>query len=246
MINLLIVDDEMLIRAKLKKYIKELGFEIKNIYEAGNGAIALDIIKQTQIDIAIVDIQMPKMTGIEFIKNLREKNYKTKIIFLTGFEKFEYAKEAITYKASAYLLKPVKKNELYSVIKNLLLENMSVDIVEEEVEKTTSDNLLINNVLEYLNEHYTSSELTLNIIAENFYINSSYLSSTFKKEINKSITEYILEKRITLAKTLLQDKDIKIADIPDKIGYKDYYYFSKTFKKHVGISPLKYKQLNNN
>ena len=68
------------------------------------------------------------------------------------------------------------------------------------------------------------------------------MSSTFKKIIGESLVEYITKKRITEAKSLLKNDDIKLSEVAEKVGYKDYYYFSKLFKKHVGVSPLKYKQ----
>lgn len=118
--NILLVDDEYLIRAKLLKYLKDSTFKFNNIYEASDGLEALEIIRTNSIDIAIIDIHMPKITGIELLQTLRSELYKTNIIFLSGFEKFEYARQAIKYNTVEYLLKPVKKSDLYNAIEKCI------------------------------------------------------------------------------------------------------------------------------
>ena len=87
--NILLVDDEYLIRAKILKYLKDSTFSFNNIFQASDGFEALELIRNNSIDIAIIDIQMPKLTGIELLQNLRAESYQTNVIFLTCFEKFE-------------------------------------------------------------------------------------------------------------------------------------------------------------
>ena len=65
--------------------------------------------------------------------------------------------------------------------------------------------------------------------------------TTAKKITGESLVEYTTKKRISEAKSLLKNDDIKLSEVAEKVGYKDYYYFSKLFKKYVGVSPLKYK-----
>lgn len=495
--NILLVDDEYLIRAKLFKYLKAGPFAFNNIFEASNGLEAMEIIRNNSIDIAIIDIQMPKLTGIELLQNLRSESYQTNVIFLTGFEKFEYARQAIKYNIVEYLLKPVKKSDLYNAIEkcislieksdqNLVALNeldekskyqyivdslyndldinnspfnikndnfifVSVELskksyindlysflnynfksydiiyglskrnkiiiinsiysdsmrelfnslVEKKIlyycyfnknckdikkikdsffecitlfpskifynefsiftfkdikyktyslsknlkldfellARSDSKNSLINKFEFYLNEinaikdvhalkllinyflssieevflegngeylslinldhltnnllytskdiasikmycctyyerltkeqskvkntknsissktilkvknyidqNYYSDDINLDFLSSHFYINSCHLSSTFKKITGESLVEYITKRRINEAKSLLKNDDIKLAEVAEKVGYKDYYYFSKLFKKHVGISPLKYKQTSN-
>lgn len=108
--------------------------------------------------------------------------------------------------------------------------------------KNSISSKTIIKVKEYIDQNYYSDNINLDYLSSHFYINSCHLSSTFKKIIGESLVEYITKKRITEAKSLLKNDDIKLSEVAEKVGYKDYYYFSKLFKKHVGVSPLKYKQ----
>jgi len=112
MYSLMLVDDECDVRKAILETINwnELGFEV--VGEAENGREALDVAQRLNPDVIITDIKMPFMDGIEFVKELREENPITKIIFLTGFNDFEYAKSAIKYNVMEYLLKPISADNL--------------------------------------------------------------------------------------------------------------------------------------
>lgn len=86
-----------------------------------------------------------------------------------------------------------------------------------------------------------SSNPTLASLAKAHNINASYLSSLFKKETGKNITEYINLKRISTAKRLLKTTNLQIQTIAQYCGILDIRYFSKLFKKHCGISPSEYR-----
>ena len=87
-----------------------------------------------------------------------------------------------------------------------------------------------------------SSNLTLSNLAEAHNINASYLSSLFKKETGKNITEYINLKRIEMAKKLLRRTSLQIQTVAQYCGILDIRYFSKLFKKYCGISPTEYRE----
>ena len=86
--------------------------------------ISLEKILAEKPDIVITDIKMPGISGLEMIKKCRENNIKSHFIIVSGYQEFEYAKQAIEYKADEYLLKPIKKSELNSC---LLYTSISVD-----------------------------------------------------------------------------------------------------------------------
>lgn len=117
MINVLIVDDEPFIRQGVKILIdwKEYGFNIAD--EAADGKEALELLEKNQYDLIITDIKMPHMNGIELIEAIRRgKNKDIKVIVLSGYYEFEYAKQAIKYNVSDYILKPIQKEELVRVL----------------------------------------------------------------------------------------------------------------------------------
>ena len=145
MIRVLIVDDEPFIRQGLKILInwKEHGYEV--IGEASNGKEAMEIIKNTSVDLVITDIKMPEMNGLELIERVKKNNYKNiKFIVLSGFYEFEYAKTAIKYGVKDYVLKPIQKEEL-----NHVLDEFQKDFAKEQddlkkIEKAENDRYEMN------------------------------------------------------------------------------------------------------
>ncbi|CAM4479895.1 response regulator [Paenibacillus xylanexedens] len=117
MINVLIVDDEPFIRQGLLLLIdwESYGFQICG--QASNGMQALECIRAMQPDLVISDIKMPEMDGMQLAKTLYEQyNGDIKLILLSGFYEFGYAKQAIKYQVDDYILKPIVKTELVQVL----------------------------------------------------------------------------------------------------------------------------------
>lgn len=117
MIKVLIADDEKKICRLIKMLCdwEKLGMEI--IGYVHNGPEAIKMICEEKPDILIVDIRMPGCDGIEVIRRAREMNLSMEVIIISGYADFAYAKAAITQGVSAYLLKPIKKNELEEAVK---------------------------------------------------------------------------------------------------------------------------------
>lgn len=117
--KVLLVDDEEEVRNAIEQRInwEELGFEV--IGKAQNGVKAMEIAEKLQPDVVITDIKMPYMNGLELARNLKEENPGVRILILTGFDEFEYAKEAVHLEIEEYILKPVNANELSECLKRL-------------------------------------------------------------------------------------------------------------------------------
>ena len=115
--KVLLVDDEEEVMDMIERRISwpELGFEV--VGKAQNGIKALEISEKLQPDVVITDIKMPYMDGLELARNLKQDNPCVRILILTGFDEFEYAKEAIDIEVEQYLLKPVNAQELTQTLK---------------------------------------------------------------------------------------------------------------------------------
>ncbi len=116
MFKVYIVDDELVVRQGLKDIIdwRKAGFEICG--EAGDGLTALEEITKISPDLVLVDIRMPKLSGLDLVQRLRNENYAGKIIVLSGYAEFEYAQEAIAYSVDYYLTKPIAQEELENAV----------------------------------------------------------------------------------------------------------------------------------
>ena len=96
-------------------------------------------------------------------------------------------------------------------------------------------------VLEYINGHYTNPDLNLYMIAKNIGMSEGYVSKIFKEQQGVGILEYINRLRIEKAKELLEDKNLKVNDIAQRVGYIPERNFLRVFKKYVGVTPTQYR-----
>ena len=137
MIKLLIADDEAVIREGMLTIIDWESLGVKVVAVAGNGRDGLAKAMAEKPDIVITDIRMPVVDGIKFSKSLREKLPKVRIVFLTGYNDFEYTRHAVKVRAEDYLLKPVNTRELMELVGRLVKEiRLENSTVEENVRKT--------------------------------------------------------------------------------------------------------------
>ncbi len=111
-IQAILADDEGIILKGLKKLIdwEKLGIEI--VGEAGDGQEALRLIEEKKPQLVVSDIAMPGLSGLEMLRQIRQQGLSTKVIFVSGYQEFSYAQDAVRYGAVDYLLKPVEKEEL--------------------------------------------------------------------------------------------------------------------------------------
>ena len=120
MTRVLIVDDEKYVRMGIKSETDWALIGCEVVGEAANGIEGLEAAETLRPDLVISDIRMPKMDGIEMAEKIIEKCPGTKVIFLTAYNEFEYARQAIRIGVSDYLLKPFQDGELEGSIQRLL------------------------------------------------------------------------------------------------------------------------------
>lgn len=113
-------------------------------------------------------------------------------------------------------------------------------LVEEK--KSDSYHMVIKKAVEYIENHY-NEELSAKKVAEAVHLNPNYFSHLFKKIRKESFTDYLNRVRVEKAKELMAERLYKVYEVSDMVGYKDYKYFSSTFKKIVGVSPMEYNKL---
>ena len=115
--RILIVDDEENIRTLLQEGLSQYDYIVET---AEDGFVALEKIRKSPFDIAIVDLKMPKMDGIEVIRSLKEESEKLEVVVLTAFATVDTAVAALKLGASDYLTKPTRIDEIHKVISNIL------------------------------------------------------------------------------------------------------------------------------
>lgn len=246
--KLLIADDEKIIREGITKLIQASNLPVIVVGQASNGIQALQMMKAMQPELVIIDITMPTITGLEVIERAKEFLPTSKFIIISGHDSFPFAQKAIELGAFHYLLKPIKRKQLISVIENAL-ETMASKNERKTSQDTTMKQIpeiehgsVSKKALAYINEHFCDSDLNLNFVADQFHISQSYLTRVIKKSTNLSFTEYVNELRIKQAIVLLSSQDdLLVAQIAELVGYSSQHYFSRVFKNHTGISPVEYR-----
>ena len=120
--KVLIADDEPKIRQGLKNTLEMFNLPITVCAEAKNGLEALDKAMEYHPDILLVDICMPRLGGIQFLEELKKLSMDSRIIIISGFNEFAYAKKAISLGVSHYLLKPISDEELKEALENVIMD----------------------------------------------------------------------------------------------------------------------------
>ena len=118
--KLLVAEDELIERKVLCKTLQKYLGDLIVLYEARNGREALELFARETPQVVILDIEMPGYTGLEVARKIRETDKNCGILFLTGYDKFAYAKQAIAVRALDYLLKPYKEQELVFAVEDAI------------------------------------------------------------------------------------------------------------------------------
>jgi two-component system chemotaxis response regulator CheY len=127
--NILIVDDSSSIRRLLKKVLELSGIELGEVLEASNGLEALDVLKREWVDFILCDIHMPKMDGIQFLRELKRDEVLSRIpvIMVSTEGREEIVQEVKALGIRAYVKKPFSPEEIREVIENLIGKEFSKD-----------------------------------------------------------------------------------------------------------------------
>lgn len=141
-LKVLVVDDEFYTRKAIIKMLTEKFRETLTIEEAGNGAIAIEIISKQMPDVVLTDVRMPKVDGLQLAEYIYEHIKNCIVIIFSGYADFEYAQRAIKYGVIDYILKPVKKEDLFKSIHNAQ-DKMNKTISVEADEKILKDRLQV-------------------------------------------------------------------------------------------------------
>jgi len=163
MYKVMLADDENLILQGLENIIEweELGLEIVN--KASNGQEAIDKFKENPVDIVVTDINMPQVTGLELLKELKKINSDVKFIILSGYDDFSYAKKAIELGVENYILKPIDEEELEKTLKN------TINKIKQEKEENKSSLGKHNILIKLIKGKLAQGEIEEN--KEGFYMN---------------------------------------------------------------------------
>ena len=257
MYKILIAEDESIERRMLCKTLTcQFPGEL-SILEAKNGREALELAREEKPRIAILDIEMPGMTGLEVAQQIRRERLNCVIIFLTAYDNFEYARRAISVQALDYLLKPYDEEELVLTLEAAMqmsdrlsknrgfldyLRSGEAPAPTPAGERTDNQRLswVREQIEAYINQNY-AADLSLQTISQALNYSEAYFCKLFKQCFRVNFSVYLNDYRIAKAKELLAATEIGVKDVSQACGYADSSYFARVFKRQTGQTPSDYR-----
>jgi len=242
--RLLLVDDEKWVRAALKWTVENSKLPFVVGGECANGLEALDWLKSNRADLVLIDITMPVMNGLDFLKELRQSGSDLPVVIITVNDEFSYVQQALRLGAVDYLLKPIEQEPLSDcLLKWLKKQEKLLPKPRETVGVPPDSSLsLMEQVMNYL-ASLPPGKITLTYTAQYLHINPSYLSQLFKQHQGINFIDYVIELRMKEAKKLLAVTSLRVSEIAERLGYNDLAYFTNMFKKTVGTTPSTYRKM---
>ena len=246
--SILLVEDNK----EIQYFIKLLLGDLYTIHIANNGVEGLEIANNKVIDFIISDVMMPKMNGFEFCEHIKSNIKTSHIPFIIVSAKTSIQDKLQGYKLGidAYLFKPFNKEELQLVIKNLLHKKKEQITyfskllgLKKQITDVVSFNQLDVDFIKTIQEiALSSTKISIDEITNKLLISRTQLHTKIKVLTGKSITHYINHIRIEKSKRLLKESDLQINEIAFELGFESPNYFSRIFKKEIGISPISYRE----
>lgn len=267
-IKILLADDERIERAILyRKLSRELGEECEFI-QAENGLEAVKLFEEHHPQIAVLDIAMPEIDGIEAASRIRQMDEDCVIIFLTAYSDFQYTRQAIKLRALDYLTKPYDEEELFAVLETAVFqvkkrEELAAKAPQAEDTQTGNggipeDNILVLDIDDIPEDSGAMSDKTMreiqDFVSQNYMhdismqdaanymrYSDTYFCRLFKQGFGCNFTTYLTRYRMKEAVRLLKNTDLSVKEIALKTGYPDSNYFAKVFKRINGVIPSEFR-----
>lgn len=247
----LLIDDEEVAVNALKRRIDWEKYHVSRVFTANSMQQAQEIFGKEKIDFMLCDIEMPQGSGLDLFEWVKVYYPETECIYVTCHPEYEYIRKALRLGSVDYILKPIDYVELDEILRQLVLrleERHDVEAIPEEIvlkiaseEAGMQQDQTIHMAKRFILQHIQETIYVENV-AKEVHLNEQYLMRMFKKETGVSILEFITNERIKLAKELLEKTDFPINKVADCVGYGNYSYFTKVFKRYTKESPKNYRQ----
>ncbi|MDP3913828.1 MAG: two-component regulator propeller domain-containing protein [Bacteroidota bacterium] len=249
-IKILIVEDN----PEIRYYLKQSLMENYETMEAADGKIGYELAIQHIPDLIITDVMMPERDGIELCRMLKNEmlTQHIPIIILSAKSTIEDTLEGLETGADDYVPKPFNEQILLAKVRTLLANRQKLiekyqlsapsQNKDNEVDLLIFDDPFINRVIDFIRSNISDESLSNERIEAHFKTSKMQLYRKLKAVAGWSVNGLIREVRITEAKKLLKNPEFNISEIAYQLGFSDPLYFSKYFKKEIGVAPVQYRK----
>ncbi|MBN1777580.1 MAG: AraC family transcriptional regulator [Clostridiales bacterium] len=238
--RVIVADDEKLIANNIAMNIEKThpGFRVAGI--AHDGAEALRMTEELLPHVVFSDIKMPVINGLELFGLLAERRPGIKKVIISGYDDFQFVRDALQNQAFDYLLKPVNREELRNTLEKMYSE-LNSRRGEIVAESSQSPGQIVDAVQHYIRDNL-AQPINFSATAARYGFSGSYLTRIFRNRVGISPHRFLTECRIFTAKQLLTDTELLIREVGARVGYTDSFHFCKIFKQNTGISPSQYRK----
>ncbi len=219
--------------------------KVKGVYSVRE---AKEYLRENTVNILLCDVEMPGESGLDLVEWVMEfarfSGEPMICIMLTCHPEYEFLRKAMQLGCQDYLLKPLDTGELQKCLAkatDTLREQEKKERKTPDREPESGKELIRQKILPYIEENL-SEPFTVSDLADSVGLNPQYMMRTFKKLTGLSVLEYVTDRKIKKAKELLLTTDTSIEQISEELGYFNYSYFFKMFKRAEGISPGQYRK----
>lgn len=240
-----VAEDEERMRDYLVRKASELDGRFECVGAAADGEEAIELIERYLPRLLITDIKMPVVGGLELVRRVRDTDTDLRIVIVSGYSEFEYARQAIELGVDEYLLKPVDIGKLRETLRRIRIKlESSAGAVSAEFGLARTDagaEDLVRAVKVYLRENYRQP-YSLERLAASFGCKAAYLLRLYNRMTGSTPTQELIRLRIEKAKRLLAGHpELEVKQVSAAVGYEDPLYFSRLFKRETGRNPTAFR-----
>lgn len=231
MIKILIAEDEPKSRAAMASRLRSLLGEGAIIETAADGSEAVAKAQQVKPELIFMDIDMPRKNGLEAAAVVKSQLPRTHIVFLTAYDRFDYAVGALRADGEEYLLKPASEADLRDTLRKFFVA------LPDAVQNASP---FENELRVWVQRHYTE-DVALEDAAESMGMSPFYFSRQIKTATGRTFLDFLTDYRIEKAKHRLKYTEMSVNEVGRSVGYPDSNYFTKVFKRTAGCTPTAYR-----
>lgn len=238
--RVLIIEDEVQLRENIMELFQSQEYLVES---ADNGKSGYEKALKFSPDLIVSDVIMPEEDGFALLLRLK-KNPATEfvpVIFLTAKTMIESKIEGLQLGADDYLVKPFSAEELLVRSQNLITKHQKM--LKKGLIAVSEDNIipkseqLIRDIIQYIEEHLSDYNLSVDMIAKHLGISKSTIQRKIKVSVNKNLNQLIREYRLEKARKMIERNAGTLSDIAQTTGFNSLSYFSYSYKKFYGIAP---------
>ena len=258
-LTILIVEDNQ----ELRKFLFNTMSTTYRILEATNGQEGLELAQSEIPDLIISDVMMPVMDGLDMVKEIKNNNNTCHIpiIILSAKSSLDDRIAGLEQGIDDYITKPFSSTYLKARILSLFrqrakLQELYLSQLSIKKEKKTDtktfapslpqitpyDNLFMEQVMAFMEEQMSNSELTVDDFANKLFLSRSIFYRKLKSIVGVAPIDFIRDMRIKRAGQLIESGEYNFSQVAYMTGFTDPKYFSKSFKKQMGMTPTEYKE----